>query len=73
MSRNWSKWGFSFWAAIARHVGTAGLTWLSLGIKDGKFKLNDLLLALLVGGVLPSVFTFLQSTPVPPDEEETKT
>lgn len=65
MSLNWQKWGMSFWQSLARHIGTAGMTWLGLGVKDGQIKWKDLWVALLVGAVLPSVFTFLQSTPTP--------
>jgi hypothetical protein len=71
MNLNWEKWGRDFWASIMRHVGTAGLTWLSLGLwKSGKVDWNDLWVALLTGGILPSVFTFLQNTPVPEDEDQ---
>lgn len=73
---NWTKWGRAFWASVARHVGTAGLTWLSLGVKDGRINWRDLWVALLVGGILPSAFTFLQATPLPEedaaDQVETK-
>ena len=68
MSRDWSKWGREFWSLIARHVGTAGLTWLSLGLKDGKVDWRSLWVALLVGGILPSAFTFLQSNPCPDED-----
>lgn len=72
MKLNWAKWGFDFWTSVARHVGTAGMTWLGLGIKDGKIQWEDLWFALLVGGILPSVFTFLQKTPSPDDEDQPK-
>lgn len=62
---NWQKWGLSFWQSLARHIGTAGMTWLGLGVKDGKVDWGNLWVAILVGAVLPSVFTFLQTTPTP--------
>lgn len=70
MKANWQKWGKDFFASVLRHVGTAGLTWLSLGYKSGRVDWHDLWVAVLVGGILPSVFTFFQNTPVPEDEEE---
>lgn len=68
MSMNWTKWGMEFWASLGRHIGTAGMTWLGLGLKDGKVNWNDLWVAVLVGGILPTVFTFLQSKPTPDDD-----
>ena len=68
MSMNWKKWGFDFWQSLGRHIGTAGLTWLSLGVKDGRIQWRDLYVAIIVGAVLPTVFTFLQTSPLPMDE-----
>lgn len=68
--KDWSKWGWDFWQSIARHVGTAGITWLGTNVATGAtgwHTLETLPIALVLGGVLPTVFTFLQSNPVPPD------
>lgn len=62
---NWSKWGRDFFSSLGRHVGTAGMTWLGLGVKNGMVDWHDLWAALLCGAVLPTIFTFLQKTPVP--------
>lgn len=67
---NWEKWGLDFFASLGRHIGTAGLTWLSLGVKEGRVQWRDLWIAILVGGIFPTVFTFLQSTPVPTEEPD---
>jgi len=68
MSLNWSKWGLDFWKSIARHVGTAGLAAMAICTKEGKFDWKNFGIAILVGGVIPSVLTFLQSSPAPEDE-----
>lgn len=65
MALNWNKWGRDFFASLGRHIGTAGMTWLGLGVKDGQIEWHNLWLALITGAVLPTVFTYLQSTPVP--------
>lgn len=70
MKLNWAKWGLEFWASLGRHIGTAGLTWLGLGAKEGKIDWNALWVAILVGGILPTIFTFIQKTPTPIDEDE---
>lgn len=67
MSKNWSKWGHEFFKSLGRHIGTAGMTWLGLGIKDNQIEWHNLWTALLIGAVLPTTFTFLQSNPVPED------
>lgn len=72
MKHNWSKWGFTFWASVMRHTGTAGLAALSICYTDGIFAWKKFGVAVLVGGVIPAVFTFLQNTPVPEDETEPK-
>lgn len=68
MAMNWKKWGLEFWASLGRHIGTAGMTWLGLGLKDGKVNWSDLWVAVLVGGILPTIFTFLQRAPTPDDD-----
>lgn len=65
---NWSKWGRDFFASLGRHIGTAGMTWLGLGVKDGRIEWGNLWAALIIGAILPTVFTFLQTSPVPEDE-----
>lgn len=69
MKLNWQKWGLAFWSSLARHVGTAGTTFIALGVKDGKIEWHNLWVAIVAGGVMPAVFTFLQSTPAPDDED----
>lgn len=68
MNLNWSKWGLDFFASLGRHIGTAGMTWLSIGVVNGKVDWQSLWIAILTGAVLPTVFTFLQSHPVPTEE-----
>ncbi len=69
MALNWQKWGRDFVQSLGRHIGTAGMTWLGLGLKDGVINWGSLWIALLLGAVLPTVFTFLQKTPLPDDIE----
>ena len=73
MALNWSKWGLEFWQSLMRHVGTAGMTWIGLGIKDGVVDWKGLGVAIMVGAVLPTVFTFLQKNPIPELESVTIT
>lgn len=71
--RNWSKWGLDFWQSVVRHIGTAGMAWLGTNAVtgvDGKHSLETLPLALLFGAIMPSVFTFLQNSPIPPEEAD---
>lgn len=65
MKLDWSKWGLDFFTSLGRHIGTAGMTWLGLGLNNGKVDWHDLWIALLTGAILPTVFTFLQSSPTP--------
>ena len=69
MKINWEKWGLDFYQSLGRHVGTAGMTWLGLGVKGGKLDWSDLWVALLAGAILPTVFTFIQQ-PVPVEEDK---
>lgn len=69
MNLDWSKWGYDFFASLGRHIGTAGMTWLGLGIQNNRIDWKDLWVAIVAGGILPTIFTFLQSFPVPPDED----
>lgn len=62
---NWQKWGLDFFQSLGRHIGTAGMTWLGIGIKDGAIDWNSLWVALVAGALLPTIFTFLQRNPVP--------
>lgn len=71
MPLKWNKWGITFFQSLGRHIGTAGMTWLGLGFKDGRVEWHNLWLALLTGAVMPAVFTFLQTTPVPDNDEVT--
>lgn len=70
MSLNWSKWGRDYFQSLGRHIGTAGMTALTACALDGRIDWRKLGAAILIGGAIPSTFTFLQSTPVP---EETTT
>lgn len=67
MAMNWSKWGRDFLASVLRHVGTAGLTTLSTSYVSGKMNWEVLLTGVVCGGIVPTVFTFLQNTPLPDD------
>ena len=67
---NWHKWGLTFFQSLFRHIGTAGMTWLGLGVKDGQVEWRNLWVALLVGAILPTFFTFLQNSPIPEEEIE---
>ena len=69
---NWSKWGLTFFQSLGRHIGTAGMTWLGLGIKDNVIEWHNLWVALLVGAILPTFFTFLQNSPIPEEEIDEK-
>ena len=69
MNLNWSKWGLEFWASIMRHVGTAGMAALAVSYQNGKLDWKSLGMGILAGGVIPTIFTFLQTTPVPDEEK----
>ena len=67
---NWSKWGTDFIASVLRHVGTAGLTAASTCAIDGRLDWKRFGAAVLIGGVIPSVFTYLKDSPIPNDDNE---
>jgi hypothetical protein len=69
MSLKWKKWGLDFFQSLGRHVGTAGLATLSTSYVEGKISWRALGIGVLCGGIIPTVFTFLQTNPVPEDEE----
>lgn len=62
---NWGKWGRDFIDSVVRHVATAGLTAATTCYIDGRLDWRKFGSALLIGGVIPSVFTFLQKSPIP--------
>lgn len=67
---NWNKWGRDYFQSLGRHIGTAGMTGLAACAIDGRVDWKKLGAAVLIGGVLPTTFTFLQTNPIP---EETIT
>lgn len=73
MALNWAKWGKDYWASLARHIGTAGLAWLGIGLGSGHIDWHSLWYALVTGAFLPTTFTFFQNTPIPEELAEIKT
>lgn len=70
MKLNWEKWGYDFVTSVLRHTGTAGLAALATATSTGKLDWHALGWGILCGGIIPTVFTFLQKTPLPEDEEK---
>ena len=71
MKLNWAKWGLEFWKSVSRHSATAGSAYLAvLEVQKIPFSWEGLGAAVIVGGVLRSVFTFLETTPTPDDDDE---
>lgn len=68
MNLNWSKWWLEFFKSFGRHLGTAGATWVGMYSTQGNIDWHSLWVALVAGAILPCVFTFLQSNPVPDEE-----
>lgn len=69
MKLNWSKWGFEFWKSVARHTSTAALAALTICYRENVFDWENFGLAVLVAGLLRSVFTFLEKTPAPEEHK----
>ncbi len=72
MKLAWDTWLYFNADMFMRHVGTAGLVWCGLEVKHGKIDWSDLWASLLVGAIVPTLFTIF-SRGLPKIEETTVT
>lgn len=70
---NWEKWGLTFWGLFSQHLSVAGMTWLGIGLNNGKIDWKSLWVAFVMGAFLPSLFKFLGSNPTPEIEKDEET